>query len=111
MCVPLWFHVLSCNSCNSWQVFPWSILSPASSRDFHVAGRCQSHSCRLDPGGCRQSSLRARQSALRCNQLRTDVCDTAGEGPGGVMGLQFSQVAYVADVVADAILLDISPAH
>ena len=27
------------------------------------------------------------------------------------MGLQFSQVAYVADVVPDAILLDVSPAH
>src|SRR5438876_156058 len=53
----------------------------------------------------RHSSPGARQSALRCNQLRTDICDTAGEGPGGVMGLQFSQVAYVADVVADAILL------
>src|SRR5213078_1685990 len=57
------------------------------------------------------SSLGARQSALRCNHLRTDIGDTARDGPAGVMGLQFSQVAYVADVVPDAILLDVSPAH
>src|SRR5213083_2649625 len=89
-------------------------------------GRGAGSSCNPCRGACRCSSstggsLRSPPAKLlsprwggtryRIYEIMYLVQHTARDGPAGVMGLQFSQVAYVADVVPDAILLDVSPAH
>jgi len=73
---------------------------------------CESHKSRRDGHGRCDSGSGASASGaegLAGGDFFKNVIEVVGDFPVGVMGLEFGEIGDVADVVADAVLLDIVP--